>query len=147
MLDTAPTGHSLPCSIPARISPRLTALARSTQPKEVLRLLERLPDPEFTRILLVTLPEATPVHEAGALEEDLRRAQIEPFAWIINQSLLNSGSTDPVLQRRERAEHRYIDEVCAQPDARVVWLPWQAQEPVGVQALTQLTTPFTVTHR
>lgn len=95
----------------------------------------------------MTLPEATPVHEAAALQEDLRRAQIEPFAWVINQSLLNSDSADPVLQRRERAEHRYIDEVCAQPDTCVVWMPWQAQEPIGVEALARLTTPITITHR
>ena len=62
-------------------------------------------------MLLVTLPEATPVHEAAALQEDLRRAQIEPFAWVINQSLLHSGSCDPLLQCREEAEHRYMREV------------------------------------
>ena len=51
------------------------------------------------------------MHEAAALQEDLRRAHIEPFAWIINQSLLNSGSCDPLLQRREAAEHPYLSEV------------------------------------
>ena len=54
----------------------------------------------FTRVLVVTLPEATPVHEAAALQADLRRAQIEPFAWVINQSFAESGSHDPLLVAR-----------------------------------------------
>jgi arsenite-transporting ATPase len=104
----------------------------------VLRLLERLRDPAFTRILLVTLPEATPVHEAAALQKDLRRARIEPFAWVINQSLLNSGSCDPLLQRREAAEHPYLTEVVERHATRTAWLPWQAEEPVGPAALARL---------
>jgi arsenite-transporting ATPase len=103
-----------------------------------MRLLERLRDPNFTRILLVTLPEATPVHEAAALQEDLRRARIEPFAWIINQSLLNSGSCDPLLQRREEAERRYLEEVVEKHSTRTAWLPWQAEEPTGPDALASL---------
>jgi arsenite-transporting ATPase len=144
VLDTAPTGHTLLLLDASEAYQReLERQARSTQPEEVLKLLERLRDPDFTRILLVTLPEATPVHEAAALQEDLRRARIEPFAWVINQSLLNSGSCDPLLQCREASEHRYLREVVEKQAKRTAWLPWQAEEPVGPEALLHLanTTP------
>jgi arsenite-transporting ATPase len=139
VLDTAPTGHTLLLLDASEAYQReLERQARSTQPEEVLKLLERLRDPDFTRILLVTLPEATPVHEAAALQEDLRRAHIEPFAWVINQSLLNSGSCDPLLQCREASEHRYLREVVETQARRTAWLPWQAEEPVGPEALLHL---------
>lgn len=139
VLDTAPTGHTLLLLDASEAYQReLERQARSTQPEEVLKLLERLRDPEFTRILLVTLPEATPVHEAAALQDDLRRARIEPFAWVINQSLLNSGSCDPLLQRREASEHRYLCEVVEMQATRTAWLPWQPEEPVGADALAKL---------
>ena len=144
VLDTAPTGHTLLLLDASEAYQReLERQARSTQPEEVLKLLEHLRDPAFTHILLITLPEATPVHEAAALQADLRRARIEPYAWVINQSLLHSGSCDPLLQRREHAEHRYIDEVVQTQATRTAWLPWQAEEPVGVEPLMHLasTTP------
>ena len=140
VLDTAPTGHTLLLLDASEAYQReLERQARSTQPEEVLKLLERLRDPEFTHILLVTLPEATPVHEAAALQEDLRRARIEPFAWVINQSLLHSGSCDPLLQCREASEHRYLREVVEKQAKRTAWLPWQPEEPVGPSALLHLT--------
>jgi arsenite-transporting ATPase len=139
VLDTAPTGHTLLLLDASEAYQReLERQARSTQPEEVLKLLEHLRDPAFTHILLITLPEATPVHEAAALQADLRRARIEPYAWVINQSLLHSGSCDPLLQRREHAEHRYIDEVVEKQATRTAWLPWQAEEPIGPEALAHL---------
>jgi arsenite-transporting ATPase len=139
VLDTAPTGHTLLLLNASEAYQReLERQSGSSQPEEVLHLLERLRDPEYTHVFLVTLPEATPVHEAAALQEDLRRAHIEPYAWVINQSLANSGTHDPLLHQRELTEHRYIDEVVNAHAKRSTLLHWQIEEPVGVTALAQL---------
>ena len=63
-----------------------------------------LQEPEYTKILIVALPETTPVLEASALQDDLCRAQIEPFAWVINGSLAAAQPRDPVLRARAAAE-------------------------------------------
>lgn len=139
VLDTAPTGHTLLLLDASEAYQReLERQTGASQPEEVLRLLERLRDPQYTSMILVAVPEATPIHEAAALQEDLRRAQIEPFAWVMNQSLLRCGTCDPLLMRREEAEHRYLTEVTQKHAKRVALLPWQAEEPVGVAALLEL---------
>lgn len=94
-------------------------------PADVRELLPRLRDPEFTKILVVTLPEATPVHEAAELQRDLMRAEIRPFAWILNQSLVPLTVTDPMLRQRRRCELRYHAEV-RELASRVALVPWQA---------------------
>lgn len=85
VLDTAPTGHTLLLLDAAEAYHRDILRTTSDMPEAVRSLLPRLRDPEFTRVLLVTLPEATPVHEAARLQDDLLRAGITPFAWVINQ--------------------------------------------------------------
>jgi arsenite-transporting ATPase len=138
VLDTAPTGHTLLLLDATEAYHREIARTASDMPEEVLQLLPRLRDPRFTRVLVVTLPEATPVHEAAALQDDLRRAQIEPFAWVINQSFAESGSRDPLLVARGVDEIPYIREVSGQFSNRTVIVPWVAEEPVGPNKLQQL---------
>jgi arsenite-transporting ATPase len=140
VLDTAPTGHTLLLLDATEAYHREVARKASEMPEEVRNLLPRLRDPAFTRVLLVALPEATPVHEAGALQEDLRRAQIEPFAWVINQSFAQSGSRDPLLVARGRGEAPYICEVLEKFSKRTALVPWVAEEPVGPEKLRQLFT-------
>jgi arsenite-transporting ATPase len=137
VLDTAPTGHTLLLLDATEAYHREIAKRASGMPEEVVQLLPRLRDPGFTHVLIVTLPEATPVHEAASLQTDLRRAQIEPFAWVINQSFAGSGSLDPLLVARAANELPYIREVCGQHSTRTALIPWVIDEPVGPEKLRQ----------
>ena len=123
VIDTAPTGHTLLLLDAAQAYHREVARSLTDIPAAVRELLPRLRDPEFTRTLLVTLPEATPVHEAAQLQRDLARAGITPFAWVINQSLTPLAIRDPVLASRRRRERRYLDEVQGLA-TRVALTPW-----------------------
>jgi arsenite-transporting ATPase len=138
VLDTAPTGHTLLLLDATEAYHREVSRHGSALPEEVRELLPRLRDPAFTRVLVVTLPEATPVHEAAQLQEDLNRAGIQPFAWIINQSLALTATSDPLLQARGRNELPYIHEVVRQLATRTILLPWTPREPVGPDGLAQL---------
>jgi len=138
VLDTAPTGHTVLLMDSAEAYHREVGRTRGDLPEAVVNLLPRLRDPEFTRVLVVTLAEATPVHEAERLQDDLRRAGIEPFAWVIEQSLLASGTTDPVLAERGRCERPWVQQVMTTDARRCALLAWQAQPPVGAQALREL---------
>lgn len=138
VLDTAPTGHTMLLLDAAQAYHREVGRQSGQVPPEVASLLTRLTDPAFTHLLIVTLPEPTPVHEAASLQEDLRRAGIEPEAWIVNRSLSASGTTDPVLARRASEEIRWITEVHENLARRVVTVPWQAEPPTGESGLRRL---------
>ncbi len=135
VLDTAPTGHTILLLDAAEAYHREVLRQSSNMPDTVRELLPRLRDPEFTRILLVTLPEATPVHEAARLQGDLARAEIKPFAWVINQALTPVDTTDPVLSRRKASEHTYISEVTNGLARRTALVPWLAEPPTGTKGL------------
>lgn len=127
VVDTAPTGHTILLLDAAESYHREVLRTQADIPEAVRSLLPRLRDPAFTRAIIVTLPESTPVHEAERLQADLARAEITPFAWVVNQSLLASGTADPLLTRRAAYEAPYINRVTTQLATRSALVAWRAE--------------------
>ena len=125
VMDTAPTGHTILLLDAAQSFHKEVSRQAQSVPDEVLNLLPRLRDPAFTRILICTLPEATPVHEAAQLQSDLRRAEIEPFAWVVNQSFAPLSLSDKILVSRRGQEGRYLQEVKNEHGRHVALIPFE----------------------
>jgi len=131
ILDTAPTGHTLLLIDSSEAYHREVSRNVTDTPPEVLELLPRLRDPDFTKVLIVTLAEATPVSEARRLQNDLLRAGIVPFAWVINQSFALVDTNDPVLRQRGAREIEHIESVTKEHARRTAGVPWVPVPPVG----------------
>ena len=139
VLDTAPTGHTLLLlDATGAYHRQLTHDLEGSVLGRVVTPLMRLQDPAWTRIVLVTLPETTPVSEAAVLQEDLRRARIEPFAWVINRSLAAIGTRDPLLAARMGIEAAQIARVADHLARRTYLVPWTVDPPVGADRLRAL---------
>ncbi len=139
VLDTAPTGHTLLLlDATGAYHRQMTSQLAPTASGRVVTPLMRLQDPAYTKVVLVTLPETTPVSEAASLQEDLRRAGIEPYGWVINKSLAVSGTRDPLLRLRLDKELTQIARVRNGLAKRAFIIGWRTKPPVGVGELLSL---------
>jgi arsenite-transporting ATPase len=139
VLDTAPTGHSLLLmDATGAYHRQMMREFEGHGASRVVTPLMRLQDAAYTRIILVTLPEVTPVSQAAALQQDLRRASIEPYAWVLNKSVLAAGSSDPLLAARLAGERKQLERMSCGLAKRIFTLPWLTRPPIGFVELSKL---------
>ncbi|MGG0154206.1 arsenical pump-driving ATPase [Bacillus mycoides] len=138
VIDTAPTGHTLLLLDAAQTYHKEIARSSGEVPQSVKNLLPRLRNPEETSVVIVTLAEATPVHEASRLQGDLKRADINPKWWVINQSFYATHTSDLVLRGRAQSEIQWIQAVQKESQNNCVIIPWQSEDIVGYEKLKDL---------
>ena len=139
VMDTAPTGHTLLLLDATGAYHREIARQMADSGVHFTTPMMQLQDPGRTKVLIATLAENTPVQEAALLQDDLRRAGIEPWAWIVNNSVAAAATASPLLRARAARELPFIDAVATRHAQRYAVVPLQAEEPVGLARLEALT--------
>jgi arsenite-transporting ATPase len=140
VMDTAPTGHTLLLlDATGAYHRQMVQDMGEVAHGRMITPLMRLQNPDYTRVILVALPETTPVSEAASLQDDLRRAQIEPWAWVVNRAMARTGTTDPLLQQRIASELRQLARLHDGLADRLYMLPFCPVPPVGIPLLAALT--------
>ena len=136
VIDTAPTGHTLLLLESTQSYNQEIKRSQGDIPEAARKLLPRLRNPEETEVIIVTLPETTPVYEAMRLEEDLKRAKISTKWWVINASLYGTGSTNQLLAAKANSEIEWINKVGDHSKGNYALISWSPDEIKGELLLT-----------
>jgi len=130
VIDTAPTGHTLLLLESTQSYNHEIQRTKGEIPESVARLLPRLKSDE-TEVIIVALPEATPVYEALRLEDDLKRAGIAAKWWVVNQSLYGTNTTNPMLTAKAAGEVEWLNRIDEHADGKFALISWSADEIKG----------------
>ncbi|MBP2643763.1 MAG: arsenite-activated ATPase ArsA [Firmicutes bacterium] len=136
VIDTAPTGHTLLLLDATQSYHKEIQKSQGEIPESVKTLLPRLRDAAETEVIIVTLPEATPVHEARRLTDDLERAGIHSKWWVVNSSLYLTNTKSSLLQAKAQSEVEWINKVVELSEGHTVLIKWQGKEIQGKELLS-----------
>ncbi|KRM32822.1 arsenical pump-driving ATPase [Agrilactobacillus composti DSM 18527 = JCM 14202] len=125
VIDTAPTGHTLLLLDSTQSYAKEVQRSTGAVPAAIANLLPRLQDASQTEIIMVTLPEATPVYESLRLNADLNRAHMAHTWWVVNQSLGATKTQHPCLQARAQNEGQWLAKVQAVSNGHLAVEPWR----------------------
>lgn len=128
VIDTAPTGHTLLLLESSQNYAKEVEKTSGEVPESITKLLPRLQNKEVTEVIMVTLPETTPVYESIRLDKDLDRAGIAHNWWIVNQSMFATHTTNELLKERAMNEVEWIDKVAELSNGQFVVKQWEAEK-------------------
>ena len=125
VIDTAPTGHTLLLLDATQSYHKEVERTQGEITGAVANLLPRLRNPKETEVVIVTLPETTPVFEAERLQQDLHRAGIENKWWAINSCLSLVDTQNPFLKAKAQGELSWIDRVKELSNNNAALIAWK----------------------
>jgi len=125
VIDTAPTGHTLLLLDATESYHKEVERTQGEVSGAVAHLLPRLRNPQETEVVVVTLPEATPVFEAERLQKDLQRAGINNKWWVVNACLSLTNTHNPFLQAKAQSELVWIEKVKQLSNKNTALIEWK----------------------
>lgn len=126
VIDTAPTGHTLLLLESSQNYAKEVEKTSGVVPEAITKLLPRLQNHDETEVIMVTLPETTPVYESMRLDKDLDRAKIAHNWWIVNQSMFATRTTNELLKIRAMNEVEWIEKVSELSNGKFIVKQWKA---------------------
>jgi arsenite-transporting ATPase len=135
VIDTAPTGHTLLLLDATQSYHKEIQKSQGDIPESVKKLLPRLRNAAETEVVIITLPEATPVHEAARLAEDLKRANIHSKWWVVNSSLYLTNTQSPLLKNKAQGEVEWINKVTEISKGNTILIKWYKNNIQGAELL------------
>ena len=125
VIDTAPTGHTLLLLDATQSYHKEVERTQGEVTGAVANLLPRLRNSKETEVVIVTLPEATPVFEAERLQMDLQRAGINNKWWVVNACLSLTDTQNLFLKAKAQNELAWIKKVEQLSQGNAALIEWR----------------------